>query len=265
MQIKERNGIQWIQFDLLADIPSLTHAVFLRSGGHSSSPYTSLNMCDRQGDDPESVMKNRQLVCEILEIPELVSMQQYHSKEVYEVKETCSKPIHADALTTIQPLKGLLACHADCQAAIMYDPIHHAIANVHSGWRGSVQNIYAATIDFMKQAYHTQPQDLLVGISPSLGPQDAEFINHREELPESFWRYQIKPNYFDFWTISRDQLKQCGVLDHHIEIAEISTLSSPEKCFSYRRDKVTGRHGTVVMLYPKSARQSAQHTLPFPK
>ena len=138
--------------------------------------------------------------------------------------------------------------HADCQVAIFFDPVKKVVANVHCGWQGNVQNIYAQVIQHLEAEYGSAVEDLLVCISPSLGPENAEFINHRSELPSSFYPFQIKPNYFDFWEISKMQLKKAGVLGHHIEIAQMCTFSGEKDFFSHRRDKETGRNGTVVAL-----------------
>jgi len=101
----------------------------------------------------------------------------------------------------------------------------------------------------MKNKYGSRVDNIHVCISPSLGPHDAEFLNYQNELPPSFWEYQIKPYYFDLWGISKDQLLQAGILEHHIQIAGISTLSNPEDYFSYRREKVSGRHGTFAVMH----------------
>lgn len=143
---------------------------------------------------------------------------------------------------------GLLITHADCQAAIFYDPVHRALANVHSGWRSSVQNIYLETIHKMRERYGSRPEDLRVGISPSLGPEAAEFRDFKTLFPEPFWSFQTKAEYFNFWEISRWQLISAGVLPHHIEIAGICTYSTPKDWFSYRREPCSGRHGTIAAL-----------------
>ena len=143
---------------------------------------------------------------------------------------------------------ALMILHADCQAAIFYDPVHGAIANVHSGWRGNVKNIYLATIQKMARVFGSKPQDLLVEISPSLGPDNSEFRNYRTELPQEFWEFQVRPEYFDLWAIARHQLEQCGVLSHHIQIAEICTFANPQDYFSYRRDKIIGSHATLAKI-----------------
>jgi copper oxidase (laccase) domain-containing protein len=88
---------------------------------------------------------------------------------------------------------------------------------------------------------------LFAAISPSLGPCCGEFVNYHQELPEAFHGYQIRPNYFDFWAISKDQLRDSGVRSEQIEIAEKCTVCE-EDYFSYRRDGVTGRFASVIGL-----------------
>lgn len=238
--------IQWLTFDLLLNCPRLIHGVFLRHGGVSEGPFSSLNFSSFQGDSPENVALNRQRAFKALGIEKVVSIHQCHGARIIEA--TLEHEEKGDALTTDQPDLGLLITHADCQAAIFYDPVQHALAVVHCGWRGSVQNVYRKTVEWMKQRYGSQSENLLVGISPSLGPKAAEFRLFQSELPEIFWPFQVKPTYFDFWEISRWQLKESGVLPHHIEIAGICTLSNPHDFFSYRRLKASGRHGTLAAI-----------------
>lgn len=230
MQRMEKEGIEWLTFDHLSDVKTLSHAIFLKTLDSSIPGYQAK-------------------IKEIMGIDIFVTSDQVHGKEVVEVHDLPSiRPI-CDGLMTKQKNLGLLAKHADCQAAIFYDPIHHALATVHSGWRGSVQNIYKSTIEKMKNTYGSLPENLLVGISPSLGPQKAEFRNFRSELPENFWPFQVAPTYFDFWAISQHQLKEEGILAHHIEIAGLCTYSEERDFFSYRRgDKTGGRHATVAFL-----------------
>jgi YfiH family protein len=247
MQTNEKNGVRWLEFDLLANVKRLKHGVFLRHGGCSTGSFGSLNL-GGLGDAPENIQNNRDKICDILGLEHLIFAQQCHGKQINEVLTPYMKPLMGDALTTSSPNLGLMINHADCQAAIFYDPIHHAIANVHAGWRGNVQNIYADTVAFMQHRYLSNPADLLVCISPSLGPENSQFVNYRTELPEDFWDFQIKPLYFDLWEIGRMQLMRCGILPQHIEIAKICTKANPEDYFSHRYDPKAGRHGTIVAL-----------------
>lgn len=254
MQRKKEGALEWLEFDLLTDIPHLKHAVFLRHGGHSKGPYKSLNASFMVGDDEGDVKANIEVVRSFFQSGVSVPCKLFWGRQCHESKialiteESSQESNGVDALATTIPGSVLMIRHADCQAAIFYDPINNAIANVHAGWRGSVQNIYATTIQFMEKTFGSKPANLLVCISPSLGPDDAEFIHYTQELPQEFWNFQVRPTYFDFWAISRHQLQEAGVLPHHIEIASISTYANPRDYFSYRQEKISGRHATCVAL-----------------
>lgn len=247
MRRREKNGIVWLEFELLTPFPKVVHGVFLRHGGVSSNDFGSLNLSFTSGDALENVQENLKRVSETLEVPQIARSRQVHGKTVREITNP-DEILECDGMMTDQPGIGLLSQHADCQVAIFYDPANKALATIHSGWRGSVQNIYAETIKAMAERYGSAPKDLRICISPSLGPENAEFINYKTELPGSFWKHQIKPNHFDFWAISQEQLETCGVQPQHIEIAGICTYAHPEDYFSYRRGKMRGRHGTVAAL-----------------
>ena len=245
---KKQGEIEWLEFELFAEFPNLIHGIFLRHGGVSEGPYHSLNLGGASGDLPERVEENRRRVLKALNVEKWASGKQVHGNEVVWVEDIDQHLGDCDALITDKSNIGLLIKHADCQAAILYDPVHHVVANVHSGWRGNVKNIYQVTIQKMEQAFGTRPEDLFVGIAPSLGPDRSEFIHYKVEFPEEFWPFQIRPQYFDLWSIARNQFELAGVLSNHIEIASICTYDNEQDFFSFRREKISGRNGTLVML-----------------
>lgn len=239
------NDLEWLEFALFADCPNIKHRLYLKHGGVSQTDYSTLNVSFRCGDQPEAVKTNRVLSG----IDSYVGGYHVHGATVAEVTSNNIKEIPScDALMTNAPGIGLLTTHADCQTALFYDPINHAIANVHCGWRGNVQNIYAQTIQAMQKRYGSKPKNILVGVGPSLGPEHAEFIHYKTELPESFWEFRVRDNHFNLWEVARMQLRNAGVAENHIEIARICTYSNKDDFFSYRRDKKCGRHATVIEL-----------------
>ncbi len=245
-----KDKVEWLEFDSLEPYPHVVHGIFLRHGGTSQKPFASLNIGDGIGDHPDCVKVNRELVCKALDIPKIVYAKQNHSANVQRVTFKNSDSLSvADALFTTEKGLGLAVSHADCQASIFYDPVHEAIGVVHAGWRGTVQNIYGKMFEAMHREIGTQPHHLLVSVAPSLGPDHAEYKNYKQDFPEELWSFQVKPNYFDFWAITKKQLTSCGILEKNIELTEICTYCQQEDYFSYRRDgKQTGRHATVVAL-----------------
>jgi polyphenol oxidase len=226
------------------------HAVLTRHGGVSSGPWASLNVGFGSGDREENVRENRRRLKQALGLATLVSCRQVHGRAVRVVEQLPAGDLEVDgfdALVTDIPGIALMIQQADCQAVLLHDPIRRAVGIAHSGWRGSAVNIIGAVIETMITAYGTSPRELSAAISPSLGPCCAEFVNYRQELPLPFHGYQVRPRFFDFWAISRDQLQAAGVRPDRIETAGLCTVCCRD-FFSYRRERVTGRFASVIGL-----------------
>lgn len=218
---KKKGSLTWLEFEQFAEFPELRHGVFLKGASNSE-------------------------VRTFWEGAEWSCCTQIHSALVRQLPIACDEK--CDGLFTEEREKALVIKHADCQAAIFYDPKKNVIANVHCGWRGNVQNIYQETVRQLQQREGCKPHNLRVCISPSLGPCCAEFIHYKTEFPETFWPYQERPNYFNLWEIARQQLLAVGVLSSHLEIAQICTCCNLQEFHSYRRDNTPERHLTVVSL-----------------
>ncbi len=246
----KKNDLRYYTSELI----TVPHAMFTRQGGVSQSPYTGLNLSGGVGDEPVAVTQNREDVKKELKLQYLASAVQVHGDQVAVVEDIREDHEYqnVDAMITRQSGVGLLIQQADCQAVLLYDPKQEAVGAVHSGWRGSVANIIGKTIRAMEGNFGTAPEDLRAVISPSLGPCCAEFNNYKKELPVSFHQWRNSENYFDFWGISRWQLREVGLFNNHIEAIGICTMCSQD-FFSYRRamrklenQGVTGRNGSVV-------------------
>jgi YfiH family protein len=246
----DKSKLEWLEYNLLGQYPHVLHGTFSRHGGISNGQhFGTLNLSDATSDSHEHVKTNRETVRKTLDIPHIVYPHQMHSTKIERVSaKNHQGPLQADALYTSEKNVGLGITHADCQAAILYDPVHEVVAIAHCGWKGSVQNLYARVIETLQREVGTQPHNLLVCISPSLGPDHSEFKNYKQELPKEFWEFQTKPLHFDFWGISRMQFQKCGVLPKNIEMAEICTVCNTQDYFSHRADKNAGRNATIVAL-----------------
>ena len=239
---KKSGRIEWLEFELLQEFPEVKHGVFLKHGDEGE-----FVVYDRYADK-KVLEANCEKIRAIIGCKQVIQGKGCHGADILEVSHESAVLEKYDGLITKDVDLGLLIHHADCQAAIFYDPVKQVIGNVHSGWRGNVQNIYKNTISAMERVYGTKPADLIVCISPSLGPCCAEFKNYREEFPEHFVDLQEREMYFNLWEISKRQLLECGVLAAYIEIASLCTMCGVEDFYSYRRDKTTKRNGTIVSL-----------------
>jgi len=181
--------------------------------------------------------------------------KQVHGDRIY----CLTTPVNAnreidnvDALITDQQRVGLMVQQADCQAVLLFDPVKNVVAAVHCGWRGNVANILGKVVHQMGVDFAVNPEELLVAVSPSLGPCCAEFVNYKKELPVEFRPFMVQEYYFDFWQVSKYQLISASVQESNITVAGICTCCS-KKYFSYRRssrisDGMTGRNCSVIVM-----------------
>lgn len=251
---REDSGVPFFEFPNLAGFSGIRHGVFTRKGGSSVAPYASLNVGLGVGDRPQTVASNRDLVSRCLGGLRLIFIRQVHGADVTVLKngelDAAAEipPLTGDALVTDVPRAGLVIQTADCQAVMLYDPRKGVAANIHSGWRGSVQNIIGKTVLAMISCFGCDPADIHAGISPSLGPCCGEFIHYREELPRSFWKYKGDNRHFDFWAASRDQLSEAGVTEENICSSRLCTRCRTDLFYSYRGERSTGRLAMVIGL-----------------
>jgi len=244
-----------LTFEKLSLVPGLAHAVFTRHGGVSSPPYKSLNTAWSNGDSPESVLENLTRIRRATGLQKLVSSRQVHGDSLNFIGKNSVRELEArpqallapdgDALATDLPGFGLMVKIADCQSILLVDPKSRIIANIHSGWRGSVRNIVGKTVRSLIRL-GLNPKETLAAVSPSLGPCCAEFVNYPREIPEEYWRFQVRPHYFDFWAITRQQLSAEGIQDSNIEVAQKCTVCGKADFFSYRAEGKTGRMASVI-------------------
>ncbi len=242
--------MSYIKFEKLKGV---LHGFSLRHGGVSSGYFASLNLGFNLGDDFENVSENWQRFCHEtgVNFESLCIAEQEHTDKVLVVREGAglSQPFSGiDGFITDVPGICLAVKFADCQGVLMFDPVRKVIAAVHSGWRGNAQNIIGEVVRRMVREFGCEAADILVAISPSLGPCCAEFTNPHKELP-GFMEQYISGRNVDLWQCSFDQLVCEGVLPLNIEIARRCTVCENSEFFSYRGGgKLTGHMGAVIQL-----------------
>lgn len=235
------------KFSLFDSFREISHGSFFREGGVSQSPFDSLNLSFQVGDDPNAVEENRKKVARAIGVDKVIFPSLVHGTSVLEVTGE-DQFLEADAIYTRQKGIGIGVTHADCQAALFFDPIQKIVGALHAGWRGQVKGIYETLVSSLKEKEGVLPENLYVSISPSLGPQFAEFQNYKKEIPQKFWRFQESPFHFNLWEMAKFQLMEVGIPEKQIEIARICTFENHKKSFSYRRDQKSGRNASVIAL-----------------
>ncbi|MBF0227862.1 MAG: peptidoglycan editing factor PgeF [Desulfobacterales bacterium] len=248
MILKEKNKIKFFQFPNLSDFKSINHGVIIRY--YSDNPFKNMNLSFTASDDLDAVTNNRNLLLNMTNFDNIVYLKQVHSDKIIIIDKKINHESEqeGDAIISNIQKQGISIKTADCQSIIIYDPTKKVVANIHSGWRGSINNIAGKTVNKMEKYFSSKPSELFVGISPSLGPCCAEFKNYKDEIPSEFWEYKNDFNYFDFWKITTAQLCEEGLKEANIYSSNICTKCNQHLFFSYRGEKKTGRFATFIGL-----------------
>ena len=175
-----------------------------------------------------------------------IMANQIHTDVVLEIKKKPETELRCDGFISGEKNLMMMVKIADCQGVLIYDPVTHKAASVHSGWRSSALNIIGKAIREMQDKFGTDPKNLRVAISPSLGPCCAEFTDPENELPDFCQEFVDENNHVDFWALSRKQCQEAGVPEDQIELAGQCTKCQPGY-FSHRNGD-SQRMGVFVTL-----------------
>lgn len=159
-----------------------------------------------------------------------------------------------DAVATQLPSVLLCISTADCIPVIIYDSVHHVIATIHAGWRGTVQHIVTKTFAIMQKHFGTRGADCRAVIGPGISLESFEVGDEVYErfLQEGFDMSMIAQR-FTKWHINLKQcnftqLTECAVPSQNIQVSDICTLKD-HRFFSARREGIqTGRNMTCIYL-----------------
>ena len=150
--------------------------------------------------------------------------------------------------------------YADCIPVLLYDPVHRAIAAVHSGWRGTSLGIAPQAVAKMTALYGSDPGDILAAIGPGIGPccfethddvpsamvqrLGEDILSHCAPLAHGKFSVDLKG-------IIHWQLTQAGLADGHVDTLSLCTACHPELYWSHRKmGDQRGNHAAMLQLLP---------------
>lgn len=157
--------------------------------------------------------------------------EQVHGSTIATI--TTSSPLmspNVDGLLTNEP-GILLGIHvADCGALYLLDRKTGAIGLLHSGKKGTEQNITGKAISAMIANFGTNPTDLTAVLAPCIRPP----------------HYEI-----DFAKKIRDQIHDSGISEKNHHDCGLCTASDLDRFYSYRLEK--GNTGRLLALFGRTS------------
>lgn len=202
----------------------------------------------------ESLKENFNNIYKFLNIEPkiLYSGYQIHSKNIANIKDDKQGEINefgrfipnTDGLITNKAGIALITRFADCTPIILFDPIKKIHANIHSGWKGTIQEIANNGVDSMINNYDSSPKDIIAVIGPTIGKDDFEVdIDVMLKFKAKFKSYRDiikkkndKKYLIDLQKINKNMLMSIGIEEKNIITIDLSTYSN-DFLHSYRRDR----------------------------
>jgi len=236
----KKDGLEYIQFKrLLQYQDKIVHAYTLgldKNYRRSQAQDNYLHLCQSIGADYDKLVYTNQLHTDRVESLE-------------EVKDFAEDELGVDGLCTNTKRISIATVNADCILLLFYDPVKKVIANVHSGWKGTLQRISIKTVQKMMQEYGCNPKDIICCISPSIRKchfeveadvkekfekEFADIENTNEIITEtvSTQKWNI-----DTVLINKILLQRIGLLEENIIDSGLCSVCNQEQIHSFRVEK----------------------------
>lgn len=232
--------------------------------GRSQPPFDHLNLGARCGDDSGAVQHNRALLQRAARMPAPPRwLNQVHGVAVqrfsaFDPHARASDEPAADAAVTDTPDVVLAVLTADCLPVVLCAADGREVAVAHAGWRGLCSGVLEATV----AALHTPASQVLAWLGPAAGPSAYEvgaevrdaFLARDAKAEGAF--VATRPGHWlcDLYLLAHQRLHGVGVVQ--VFGGEHCTLSDPQRFFSHRRDRSSGRMATLAWI----ARDTPGHT-----
>lgn len=274
MALRENAGIPYLAFPAFEETGLVIHGFSTRLGGVSKGDCATMNFAQNRGDDPANIRENYRRMGATLDFdPErMVLSRQTHTTNILRVTEDDAGKGYCrdrdydniDGLMTDVPGLVLVTSYADCVPLLFVDPVRRVAAASHSGWRGTAARMGRCTVEAMQETYGCRPEDLIVGIGPSIcqncyevsadvaqvfaaefaldsgkGQTADQTSDILKKTPGKSGKYQL-----NLQAANVRILTEAGVRPEHISVADICTCCNKDLLFSHRGSQ--GRRGNMA-------------------
>ncbi len=225
-----------------------------RAGGVSQNTdkgnLASLNLGKSVGDDPASVLENRQRLATLIgHQPNWISL--VHGTNVAMLDNaTSTNSIVADAAVARRQGVVCTVTMADCLPVLFTDITGSVVAAAHAGWRGLAAGVLESTITAMQ----VPPQSIIAYMGQAIGPTQFEvgedvraaFLhnNKNTNIDGCFQLFMVedaRKYWANIFMLARIKLEAAGIPAAQIYGGELCTASDATRFFSYRREGRTRR------------------------
>lgn len=257
----EKEGIQYLQFrKLLKYSDIITHGYSLGIDKNFRTARANKQKLPEQ--EAKKAIKDYENLgkCIDIKLNKMVKPNQAHTdkiqiveKHILENEPDFNLEVYdkTDGLITNKKDIALATTNADCILLLFFDPVNKVIANVHSGWRGTIQRISVKTVQKMVNKFNCKPENIICCICPSIRKCHFEVENDVKEIFEKEFRdLKIEQNNdimekqkdkekwnIDTVLINKILLKQEGLKQENIIDSGICSVCNSDLIHSYRVER----------------------------
>lgn len=257
IHIKKEN-IEYLQFKKLLEYPEIKHLYSLGITRDYRTAKANNEKIDIQKYN-QAIQNYKDLCNEINEpYTKVIKANQTHSDNIKIInqkqidKNAANQKIetaqNADSLITNEKNIILATTNADCILFLLYDTENKVIANVHSGWRGTVQRIAIKTVQKMQKEFNSKPENIICCICPSIRKCHFEVGKEVKEIFQDEFKdidldkviEETKPKekwHIDTIEINKILLKRLGLKEENIIDSKICSVCNHDIIHSYRMEK----------------------------
>lgn len=244
--------------------PRVRGLLTTRIGGFSRGVYGAadgtggMNLGAHVGDDPGTVLRNRERLAGWLGAASPAWLEQVHGCDVADLDAWRPGVVpRADAALTTRGDVAACVLVADCLPVLLAAPEGRGVAAAHAGWRGLAGGVLESTATALAGRAACRASQLQAWLGPAIGPRHFEV---GDEVRQAFvagdagaaraFTAGARPGKWmaDLFELARMRLERAGLLPESILGGGFCTVSSPELYYSFRRDGVTGRQAALVWL-----------------
>ena len=174
----KKEGVQYLQFrklleykDTITHVYSIGTDVNFRTARANKEKLPEQDFCKAMQDykklcsainvDYKNVVKTNQEHTDNIAIATKKINQNFPDINLDEYSRT-------DGIITQKENLVLSTTNADCILILFFDPVTKTIANIHSGWKGTLQRISIKTVQKMVKEFECKPEDIICCICPSI-------------------------------------------------------------------------------------------------
>ena len=256
-----KDGLQYLQFRKLLEYDNIiTHVYSL--GTDFNFRTATANKEALPQNEYNKAIDSYNKICDALNVDyiNIVKTNQNHTDNVKIIKRKINKEFmdinleeykDTDGMITNKQNLMLSTTNADCILFLFFDPVTKTIANVHSGWKGTLQRISVKTVEKMQREFNCKPENIICCICPSIRKCHFEVDRDVKEMFEKEYedlkisestdimeKQKDKEKWnIDTVLINKIILEQKGLKSENIIDSGICSVCNSDLIHSYRVEK----------------------------